>query len=393
MPFLFRAKSKDASVTALVLILVCFTKFPGLGCRKMPLEPREFYQNQTLKGFSDSDDLTTEKKYDFKSIEEKYRFRNNEEAKRFKVATDGSEGSRRIVGGLETSVSVCPYIVAISKHGRHWCGGSIIDEQWVLTAAHCMQAVFEEDRRILTPYTVRAGSSYHSRGGYQARINKLFFPHQYNPDGADYDFCLLRLDRPLPIGRSIAVLDLPARDYALEVDDILVVSGWGSTDKTGNGHVPDRVRFVPVPLLSTNKCQRAYKFPITPRMICAGYSEGGKDACNHDSGGPAVRDNILLGVVSFGGRRCGDPNSPGVYSRVSALTPWIEKTIRNNEAGDDPALLPKIKEARHREREMKKFKSGMNAKKHKIKTWLRETINSPTFLNIAKNKLISNKIY
>ncbi|CAG9131526.1 unnamed protein product [Plutella xylostella] len=363
----------------------------------MPLEPREFYQNQTLKGFSDSDDETTEKKYDFKSIEEKYRFRNNEEVKRFKVATDGSEdttpGSRRIVGGLETSVSVCPYIVAISKHGRHWCGGSIIDEQWVLTAAHCMQAVFEEDRRIMTPYTVRAGSSYHSRGGYQARINKVFFPHQYNPDGADYDFCLLRLDRPLPIGRSIAVLDLPARDYALEVDDILVVSGWGSTDKTGNGHVPDRVRFVPVPLLSTSKCQRAYKFPITPRMICAGYagggkdacnirlsrstadksecqraykfpitprmicaeySKGGKDACNHDSGGPAVRDNILLGVVSFGGRRCGDPNSPGVYSRVSALTPWIEKTIRNNEAGDDPTLLPKIKEARKREREIKK---------------------------------------
>ncbi|XP_021188590.3 transmembrane protease serine 11D isoform X1 [Helicoverpa armigera] len=365
-------------------------------------------------------------------LEEKYKFNNDETSTRFKVAREdrgdytvsdsnaslvhelilrrGSESNatqtlfpenderhiawafrsyavRRIVGGMETSISMYPYNVAISRNAKHWCGGSIIDEQWVLTAGHCLESAFDGDKRKLQPFIIRAGSSFHNRGGYQARVNKVFFPHEYVPGNADFDYSLLRLDRPMPIGRNIAVLNLPSKDYMMQDGDILIVTGWGSTDESGYGHIPERVRFVPVPVMRLEDCQKSYRFYITPRMLCAGYATGGKDACNHDSGGPAVRDGVLLGVVSFGGKQCGDPRSPGVYSRVSEITEWVEETITRNEASSVPELQPKILKARQREKELQKFKARVEDKKNKIKSWLRETLKSPTFIELAKKKL------
>ncbi|KAG6449645.1 hypothetical protein O3G_MSEX006162 [Manduca sexta] len=191
----------------------------------------------------------------------------------------------------------------------------------------------------------------------------------------------------MPIGRNIAVLNLPSKDYVIKEQDILIVTGWGSTDESGYGHIPERIRFVPVPVMGLEECQKSYRFYITPRMLCAGYATGGKDACNHDSGGPAVRDGVLIGIVSFGGKQCGDPRSPGVYSRVSEITDWVESTISHNEAYTVPELKPKIEKARQREKELQKFKARVEDKKNKIKNWLRETLKSPTFIELAKKKL------
>ncbi|KAF9806357.1 hypothetical protein SFRURICE_007597 [Spodoptera frugiperda] len=368
-------------------------------------EQQKFKVEETI--MRQKDDYDNEE--DIKALlEEKYKFKNDETSTRFKVTKEErgefpvfpenhderhiawafrSYAVRRIVGGMESSVSMYPYNVAISRNAKHWCGGSIIDEQWVLTAGHCLESAFDGDKRKLQPFIIRAGSSFHNRGGYQARVNKVFFPHEYVPGNADYDYSLLRLDRPMPIGRNIAVLNLPSKDYMMKESDILIVTGWGSTDESGYGHIPDRLRFVPVPVMRLEDCQKSYRFYITPRMLCAGYATGGKDACNHDSGGPAVRDGVLLGIVSFGGKQCGDPRSPGVYSRVSEITEWVEDTITNNEANTVPELMPKIQKARQREKELQKFKARVEDKKNKIKTWLRETLKSPTFIELAKKKL------
>lgn len=76
----------------------------------------------------------------------------------------------------------------------------------------------------------------------------------------------------------------------------------------------------------------------------------------HDSGGPAVRDGVLIGIVSFGGKKCGDSRSPGVYSRVTEITDWVEATITDNEAIDVPELKAKIEKARLREKELQKYR-------------------------------------
>ncbi|XP_059061305.1 transmembrane protease serine 11E-like [Achroia grisella] len=384
---------------------------------KSHLEPRNYesnifsedHDNHMLFGEPvPEQDHGYDSKEDIKTIlEEKYRFQNDETSTRFKISHDDGEypvfkegsndrhiawafrsyAARRIVGGMETSISMYPYNVAISRNGKHWCGGSIIDEQWVLTAGHCFESAFDGNKKKLQPYVVRAGSSFHNRGGYQARVNKVFFPENYSPGSADFDYCLLRLDRPMPVGRNIAVLNLPSKGYVMKEGDILIVTGWGSIDESGYGHIPDRMRFVPVPVMGLTDCQKSYRFYITPRMLCAGYATGGKDACNHDSGGPAVRDGVLLGIVSFGGKKCGDPRSPGVYSRVSQITDWVERTITSNEAYKEPELVPKIKKARQREKELQKFKARVEDKKNKIKGWLRETLKSQSFIELAKKKL------
>ncbi|CAG9792844.1 unnamed protein product [Diatraea saccharalis] len=324
------------------------------------LEPAVYKENEytesveksVLRTKSDYDDTNQDDGDDIKALlEEKYKFKNDEISTRFRISNDDrksledkhialafrSYAVRRIVGGMETSISMYPYNVAISRNGKHWCGGSIIDEQWVLTAGHCLESAFDGSKKKLQPFIVRAGSSFHNRGGYQARVNKVFFPKDYAPGSADYDYSLLRLDRPMPIGRNIAVLNLPSKDYAVKEEDILLVTGWGSTD--------------------------------------------------HDSGGPAVRDGVLLGIVSFGGKQCGDPRSPGVYSKASEVTNWVENTITANEASTVPELLPKIKKARQREKELQKFKARVEDKKNKIKNWLRETLKSPSFIALAKKKL------
>ncbi|RVE52112.1 hypothetical protein evm_003185 [Chilo suppressalis] len=364
---------------------------------------RDFKEKPALRTKLEFDsDETDDNEEDIKTLlEEKYKFRNDEMSTRFRISNEDKKSPedkhiawafrsyavRRIVGGMETSISMYPYNVAISRNGKHWCGGSIIDEQWVLTAGHCFESAFDGSKKKLQPFIVRAGSSFHNRGGYQARVNKVFFPKDYTPGSADFDYSLLRLDRPMPIGRNIAVLNLPSKEYTVKEEDLLIVTGWGSTDESGFGHIPDRLRFVPVPVMKINECQKSYRFYITPRMLCAGYATGGKDACNHDSGGPAVRDGVLLGIVSFGGKQCGDPRSPGVYSRASEVTPWVEDTITANEAYTVPELLPKIKKARQREKELQKFKARVEDKKNKIKNWLRETLKSPSFIALAKKKL------
>lgn len=68
-----------------------------------------------------------------------------------------------------------------------------------------------------------------------------------------------------------------------------------------------------------------------------------------------MRDGVLLGIVSFGGKHCGDPRSPGVYSRVSEVTEWVDRTVSANEARHVPELMSKIKKARQREKELKKY--------------------------------------
>ncbi|KAL0861762.1 hypothetical protein ABMA27_009238 [Loxostege sticticalis] len=386
-----------------------FIEHPRLKFEKASIfqgeEPEFVLEDDKVPILREGYDYDSKEDEDFKTIlEQKYKFKNDEKSTRFRVSTDEkgysedrhiawafrSYAVRRIVGGMETSISMYPYNVAISRNGKHWCGGSIIDEQWVLTAGHCLEAAYDGDKRKLQPFIVRAGSSFHNRGGYQARVNKVFFPKTYTPGGADFDYSLLRLDRPMPIGRNIAVLNLPSKDYVIKEQDILIVTGWGSTDESGFGHIPDRVRFVPVPVMHIDDCQKSYRFYITPRMLCAGYATGGKDACNHDSGGPAVRDGVLLGIVSFGGKQCGDPRSPGVYSRVSEITEWVEDTVANNEAHLVPELQPKITKARQREKELQRFKARVEDKKNKIKSWLRDTLKSPSFIELAKKKLMES---
>lgn len=154
-------------------------------------------------------------------------------------------------------------------------------------------------------------------------VKKIIRHENYNPYIIDYDFSLLELTEPLKLTESVQVVPLPEQDTEVPTGGACSVSGWGNTQAIGEGREQLRVAIVPV--VGQSDCEAAYQgFTISPRMICAGYKEGGKDSCQGDSGGPLVYNGVLNGVVSWG-LGCAQPNYPGVYARVAAARDWIRQ--------------------------------------------------------------------
>ncbi|XP_055596188.1 trypsin-4-like [Uranotaenia lowii] len=221
--------------------------------------------------------------------------------------------SGRIVGGFEISIAEVPWQVSL-RDGNHFCGGSIIGSKWVLTAAHCI-----ESSNNPRP-SIRYGSS-NSENGYTAKLKRSIRHPNYK--GSDYDYALLELAQSISFSNNVKAITLPQQDETVYAGTMCLVSGWGTTQNFWDDTT--KLRAANVPTIAYDDCNEAYYGKITPRMICAGYWNGGIDSCQGDSGGPLACGGTLIGVVSWG-YGCGEPEYPGVYSRVAAVRNWIRKT-------------------------------------------------------------------
>ncbi|XP_016838732.1 trypsin-7 [Nasonia vitripennis] len=224
----------------------------------------------------------------------------------------------RVVGGYETSIEQHPYQVSLRYKGRHKCGGAIIAEDWVITAAHCLKSSNPSH------LSIKAGSSTLGGRGQVVDVHHVIRHEDYSRRESDYDIALLQLESPLALGSKIQPIELAeAADY-YSTGSKASVTGWGVEESSGE--LSNYLREVSVPLISNSECSRLYgQRRITERMLCAGYvGRGGKDACQGDSGGPLVQDGKLIGIVSWG-FGCAEPNYPGVYTRVTALRSWISE--------------------------------------------------------------------
>nr|XP_003705466.1 PREDICTED: trypsin-7-like [Megachile rotundata] len=226
----------------------------------------------------------------------------------------------RIVGGQPVSIDEHPYQVSVRFNNRHVCGGAIISEEWIITAAHCVRSP------IVRLFSIKAGTSDIREDGIVVVARDVISHEYYTRRSADYDIALIRLEKPLVYSSRVRpILLAPIADHYI-AGSKAVVTGWGVL--RSHGSLANQLRKVEVPLVSNVECSELYVTrPITPRMICAGYVNlGGKDACQGDSGGPLVQYDKLIGIVSWG-FGCARPSYPGVYTRVTALRSWItEKT-------------------------------------------------------------------
>uniref|UniRef100_A0A6B2EKJ0 trypsin n=2 Tax=Phlebotominae TaxID=7198 RepID=A0A6B2EKJ0_9DIPT len=231
----------------------------------------------------------------------------------------------RIVGGNPVDIKEIPYQVSVNFFGMHYCGGSILNERFILTAAHCTEYARST---IIDNFQIRTGSNHSSIEGQVHRVKELYRHELYNPEDEnnpmDYDYAILELEDPIVFDDVRRPVQLATSGEEVPSGTMLKTSGWGATKNIQESTF--HVRAVSVPAVSHFECASRYYFgtPITERMICAGYSAGGKDACQGDSGGPIIREDngVLVGVVSWG-NGCALPGYPGVYSKVSAVREWI----------------------------------------------------------------------
>ncbi|XP_045449369.1 trypsin-1-like [Melitaea cinxia] len=253
---------------------------------------------------------------------------------------------RRIVGGNETKKLEMPWIVALLYNGRFYCGGSIINDLYILTAAHCTSGFRKE--KMTVRFLEHDRSIVNDTPIIDRKVSAIIRHERYNPSTYDSDIALLKLKKRVDLSTVLKSARVDKEDD--ENKDVGIrpvclpeagntysnytglVAGWGTTEEGGS--VSNTLQEVRVPIISNEECRMsAYKDRITENMLCAGLEEGGRDACQGDSGGPlhvinATEKYEIVGVVSWG-EGCARPNRPGVYTRVNRFLTWIKSNTRD----------------------------------------------------------------
>ncbi|NXV73469.1 TMPS6 protease, partial [Atlantisia rogersi] len=235
----------------------------------------------------------------------------------------------RIVGGANSVEGEWPWQASLQVRGRHICGGTLIADRWVVSAAHCFQDERLASASIWTVYLGKYLQNATSHTEVSFKVIRLFLHPYYEEDSHDYDVALLQLDHPVIISPLIQPICLPAPSHLFEPGLHCWITGWGALKE--GGHISNVLQKVDVQLIQQDACSEAYHYMISPRMLCAGYHKGKKDACQGDSGGPLACKEpsgrwFLAGLVSWG-MGCARPNHYGVYTRITQVLGWLNQTM------------------------------------------------------------------
>uniref|UniRef100_A0A3B3QTG6 Ovochymase 2 n=1 Tax=Paramormyrops kingsleyae TaxID=1676925 RepID=A0A3B3QTG6_9TELE len=255
----------------------------------------------------------------------------------------------RIVGGKEAKYGSYPWMVSVRSKGIHFCGGAILTDRWVLSAAHCFsthskeslknidlvvgehdQTVLDADEQVLNVEAIKVHEKFH------------------HSSPMSYDIALLLLVREIHFGSHDGPLPicLPLPSEIIPAQTNCIVTGWGRIKE--GGCTPATLQQVDLELLEAHRCQHVLKTvrPVVKgfTVVCAGPERGGRDACQGDSGGPLACPGVdgrwvVAGVTSWG-KGCGrnwasnggkpptKRGSPGVFTDTRLLLPWIKSIIR-----------------------------------------------------------------
>ncbi|KAK2904304.1 coagulation factor IXa [Channa argus] len=236
---------------------------------------------------------------------------------------------KRILGGTTVLTGEIPWQVALIARasGRVFCGGSILSQRWVITAAHCLV-------EVKGPFFIRVGeNNIHLKEGTEQDLDvlKQHLHPNYNASVSLYgnDIALLYTKKNITFSRAVRPICIGPNAFTEDLvkdSSPATVSGWGRTRYLGS--TADTLQKVEVPFTDRSKCMQSNR--ITPGMFCAGYYNQAKDACQGDSGGPHA--NIvhgtwfLTGIVSWG-EECAKDGKFGVYTRVSFYYSWIKSVM------------------------------------------------------------------
>ncbi|XP_036615815.1 anionic trypsin-like [Trichosurus vulpecula] len=224
----------------------------------------------------------------------------------------------KIIWGYTCEANSLPSQVSLNS-GQHICGVSLINDEWVVSAAHCYKYQLQ----------VRLGKhNIEVLEGNEKFIDpeKVILHPRYNSQIMDNDIMLIKLKTPAILNSLVASISLPTSCAPAGTE--CLISGWSNTLGFGVDY-PDLLQCLNAPILSDTQCKCSYPGQITENMVCAGFLEGGKDSCQLDSGGTMFCKGEVQGIVSWDAG-CALKNQPGVYTKVCEYVEWIETTIAAN---------------------------------------------------------------
>lgn len=232
----------------------------------------------------------------------------------------GTAPAHAIVNGTK-AVRMPPYMASLREYGRHICGGVILDDRTILTAAHCLQRQSPPDA-----LSVGVGSLQLSRAALYPVEKYVAHPRYSVFVAYDNDVAVLKLATPLTFRPgSVGPVGWPSSSDRPPYGETLSIAGWGLLSEGGSA--PDDLYTTSVSGLRNDEegcANYSREGRLSDTMFCAGYPDGHTDACQGDSGGPLVnRYNELVGIASWG-QGCARPGRAGVYANVSRLHSWIK---------------------------------------------------------------------
>nr|AFA42362.1 clip domain serine proteinase [Portunus trituberculatus] len=263
----------------------------------------------------------------------------------------GQSGNHRVVFGEDAPLYAYPWMVLLGYRDRanpSWkCGGALINDRYVLTAAHCVHRNFTIPSGNGDVVALRVGEHTISIDPDCALTDAVpcsspedFDPEevivhpQFNKRAPVSDaIALIRLNKKVTFGFSAKPVCLPAA--GLDVKSFLgardaVVAGWGATETTSTSDVLQAAK---VPFAEKSTCEPFYRNQLVDEQVCFG-GRGNVDSCFGDSGGPVFQTHnelprfTVLGIVSRGVRECGTPGVPAVYTNVAFYRQWIASSIK-----------------------------------------------------------------
>ncbi|GIY49567.1 hypothetical protein CDAR_565342 [Caerostris darwini] len=231
----------------------------------------------------------------------------------------------RIVGGTDAGRKAWPWMVALLNNNKQFfCGGALINNRYVLTAAHC---TFGNSK---TQIVARLGEYDFNdpRDPHDDyRVIEIKRHGQYNRMTLRNDIALLKLEKPVVFNEFVKIICFPEtpKDY---IGEVVTLAGWGHTNGASSAR-SDVLQEASFPIISNDQCSRTHGVSIPSSLICAAVLSEDKGACNGDSGGPLMlldeNDRWkVIGLVSWGRRGC-NPKFPTVYTRITHFMDWIKK--------------------------------------------------------------------